>query len=239
MREIKNYLFNQKILDNLDNLEESPRKDFLKIISAFDNPCIIGGFVRDSILQVLYDYNFPLNDLDILVDDDFFKQKSNRLFSKQNKSRFGGFKFKYNHDDFEIDFFNMDNIFFLNQNPEIEKSLENVLKGVDISTSAFAYDLRKDRLYEHNAMRDIYNKETNLLQDNGQIAPTISRLILHSDKIGFKIGESGRDYIKENYSSEIDKDIFEFLNYKIKNKQKISGLYSLIKNELDSILDLC
>lgn len=235
MKEIKNSDFKKQIFNNLDNLNESSRKDFLKIISVFDKPYILGGFIRDSVLQVLYDYKFPLNDLDILVDDDYFKIKS-RNFLEKNKSRFGGMKFKYPELEFDIDLFSMGNVFFLNQNPGIEKNLENVLRGCDISTSALAYDFQENKIYEHNAIRDIYNKEINLLQNNGQIAPTIARLILHADKMGFKIGKSGIDYIRHNYSRNIDKDILNFLSYKFQNKQKISRLYSLIKNELDFML---
>jgi hypothetical protein len=238
MREIENYLFKQKILDNLDNLDENPRKDFLKIVSTFDKPYILGGFIRDSLLQVLYDYRFPLNDLDILVNDDYFRIKS-RNFLEKNKSRFGGLKFKYAESEFEIDLFSIDNVFFLNKNSGIEKNIENVLKGVDISTSAFAYDIQQNKIYEHNAMRDIENKEVNLFPDNQIVGPMISRLILHADKMGFKIGKSGVDYIRQNYSLDFDKDILNFLEYKFKNKQKISRLYSLIKNELDSMLKLC
>ncbi len=227
MFEIKNNSYKKLIKDNLDDFEGKLREDFFEIISTFEKVYIVGGFVRDSILQILYDYNFPINDLDVLIEDSDF----DNVFKKyqKNKSRFGGLKFNYG--SFEMDVFEMSNIFYLKDFPREEKTLESFLERVDVSTSAFAYDFGKDRLYENCALKDVKNKKINLLNDQGEVAPTIVRLILHSDKMGFEIGESGLKYIKENYSPEIDSEIRAFLMSK-----KIPHLSSLIDGKLYSIL---
>jgi hypothetical protein len=222
--------FRKSIQDNLKKIPRETGEDFLKINKIFSESQIyvLGGFVRDSILQVLYNYKSPMNDLDILIDDDHFGVKIN-AFSKKDFSRFGGLKFKYSN--FSMDVFGMNNISFLKQNPYLRKNIENVLRGCDISTSALAYDTNKKEIYNIWAMEDILRKEVNLNdQDYLRIGPSISRLILHADKMGFKIGERGIDYIKRNYSSKIDKEILDYLKYK-----NIEHLFPLIKNFVNSI----
>ena len=225
MKEINNKKFNKRIIKNLDNLKENVKNDFNKINSCFDKKYILGGFVRDSILQVLYEYNFPLNDLDISIESKDFDFKI-KNFPKNKFSRFGGLKLEYSN--FEIDVFDLENIFFLKENPCIKKNLENVLKSCDLTTSALAYDLAENKIYSFRAIEDIYKKEINVSNDNGEIVPTLCRLILHSDKMNFKIGKTGINYIKKNYSPEKDKEIKDFLEYK-----NIPHLFSLVKKYLN------
>jgi len=230
MEEIKIPEFKEKIVKNLDSLDEKPKKDFMKIFSVFDKHYILGGFVRDSVLQILYDYEFPLNDLDILIDDNEFDKKIQK-FPQKNKSRFGGLKLKY--EGFEIDLFGIKNVKFLDNLSDKEKNLENVLKGCDVSTSSFAYDITNNKIYENGAMRDVNKKEINLKYNNKRKAATICRLILHSDKMDFKLGDSAREYIKGNYlenPEKINKEIEEFAEYK-----NIEHTKDLIYNVIGSI----
>lgn len=227
MKEIKNKEFKKRIIKNLDSLDEKPKKDFMKIFSLFNKSYIIGGFVRDSILQELYEYKFPLNDLDILVSDKNFKEKT-KNFPNTNKSRFGSLKLKYNN--FDIDVMEFSQVYFLKN----KKNLENFLKGCDLSTSSIAYDLEKNKLYNYQAIEDIYKKEINLIQNNLFISPTICRLILHADKMDFKLGDSAKKYIKKNYSKnpeKINKEIKEFVEYK-----KIQHTLPLIENTIKSMV---
>jgi hypothetical protein len=222
MQEIKNPYFKRRIFRNLDKLPEEPKKDFLAIKENFQESYITGGFIRDSILQVVNNYNFPINDLDIMVGDGEYKYKTAKFLETGSPTRFGGIKLKYPGMKFEIDVF---------QNIYLENGgLEKFLEECDISTSAFAYDLQKDILYEGEAMKDIENEEINIPDRNLLIVPTICRLILHADKMGFSIGNSGLDFIKTKYSPKLDKDIIEFLKYK-----ESSHLLPLIKREIDSM----
>jgi len=231
MEVIFNNDFNYSIKDNLKRMPSGARVDFAGITHdfSFKDIYVMGGFVRDSILQVLYGYNFPINDLDILIDNSKFVEIAKK-YSKENFSRFGGLKFKY--PGFSMDVFGMNNIFFLKDKPELEKILDNVLNGCDLSTSALGYNLSSRKIYSVGAIEDIYKKEINVNNHSYMKAgPTISRLILHADKMGFKIGETGIDYIKENYSSKLDNDILEFLKYK-----EVSHLFSLIKENINKII---
>lgn len=224
--EIIDKSFKEKILENLENLGEEPKQDFLKAKNLFDKTYVVGGFVRDSILDVLYGYNFPLNDLDILIEDKDFSTKKLE-FSQENSSRLKGLKLKYRK--FEMDLFNLGEVYFLENS---EKNIENYLKGCDLSTSSLAYDLSKDKLYGSLAIKELMNKEINLIKSPYLIfAPTISRLILHADKMDFKIGEGSLSYIRENYSQNLDKEIQNWLDYK-----KIPHLFPLVKSKIDSIL---
>jgi len=128
----------------------------------------------------------------------------------------------------------MSNITYLNENPNIKKDIENVLRGVDLTTSAFAYNLGKDEIYAHPlTLKDINNLEVNVLNDSSLIPSTLSRLIIHSNKMKFKIGQKAIDYIKQNYKPELDRDIFNFLKYK-----ENEFLFPLVKSELSSIAKL-
>jgi hypothetical protein len=228
--------FNKIILENIGKMSKKSQKDFLKIKSSFDENkmYLLGGFVRDSILKVLYGYDFPINDLDLLVEDINFEKKINKRISycgEKNISRFGGMKLKYK-DGFSTDVFSMKNIFFLKENPHLEKNLENVLKGVDITTSAFAYNLGKNEIYSHPfALKDINNMSIGVLNDYSISVSTICRLIIHSDKMKFKLDKSAINYIKHRYKNELDIEIKKYLDYKESNFP-----FFLIKNELDSIV---
>ena len=207
------------------------KKDFDRIRRTFSEKeiNIIGGFVRDSILEVLYNYQFPMNDLDILLESSDFEDKI-KIFPKENVSRFGGLKFKY--DNFSMDVFSLNNIFFLRDNPQLDKNLENVLVGCDLSTSALGYNLGTGEIYDVRAMEDIHNKEINVNNHTYiEAGPTISRLILHADKMGFKIGKKGIDYIKDNYNSNVAGEIMTFLEYK-----NVEHLFPFIKGKVDSIM---
>lgn len=239
MEVVNNPNFNENILFNLENLNKKPRKDLFKIINLFSDEkiYILGGFVRDSILNVINGYNFPINDLDILVDDSYFRDKTFNFrgyFDQKSISRFGGMKLKYRNPLFSMDIFSMNNILFLNQNPNLEKNLENVLEGVDLTTSAFAYNLDNKEIYGHPlALKSIHNMDVDVLNKNSLISSTISRLITHSCKMKFKLGEKAIDYIKEKYNPELDKEIYSFLNYKGEEH-----LFPLVKSEINSILRL-
>jgi len=223
--------FQKSIKNNLSEIPKEANRDFLKVKKLFplDRIYILGGFVRDSILRVLYNYNFPINDLDLLIDDTRFDNLI-RIFHKENISRFGGLKFKY--PGFSMDVFSMNNVFFLKDNPKLDKTLENVLRGCDLSTSALGYNLDTRIIYSVGAMEDIHERRINVINHPYmESAPTISRLILHSDKMGFKIEESGIDYVRKNYLPELDKEIMNFLKYK-----EVEHLFPLIKKNIESVL---
>jgi tRNA nucleotidyltransferase/poly(A) polymerase len=223
--------FQKSIENNLNNVPKEANMNFMNVKKLFplDRMYVLGGFVRDSILRVLYNYNFPINDLDLLIDDARFDDVI-RIFHKENISRFGGLKFKY--PGFSMDVFSMNNVFFLKDKPELDKNLENVLRGCDLSTSALGYNLDTRVIYSVGAMEDIHERRINVINHSYmEAAPTISRLILHSDKMGFKIEESGIDYIRRNYSTQLDKKIIDFLNYK-----EVGHLFSLIKKNIELIL---
>jgi len=226
-----NKYFKRKIKENIRNMPIEAQKDFNKIKEIFplNKINILGGFTRDSILQVLYGYNFPVNDLDILVETKDFENQT-KSFPQENRSRFGGLKFEYKN--FSMDFFGLNQIFYLRDNPNLNKNLENVLKGCDLTTSAIGFNLRNNTFHSVHAFRDIYRKEINVNpHDYLKIAPTISRLILHSDKMNFRVGDSGIKYVKENYSSELDKEIKEFLEYK-----KVGHLFDFVKGKVNEII---
>jgi len=176
----------------------------------------------------LYDYSFPTNDLDILISDWNFDKKVKSL-GKMDSPRFGGLKFEY--ENFSMDVFGLKNIFFLNKNPSLEKSLENVLEGCDISTSAIAYNLENRIFFGRRAMKDISSRKIDLLNDYLEVGPTIARLILHADKMNFSFGNNALNYLKRNYDEEVFAKVKDWLEYKEK-----FHLYPLIERNWREVI---
>lgn len=228
MKVLVNRNFSDSIVNNLNMIPNSAKKDLELLKSLFPKETyIVGGFVRDSLLKKICGYDFPINDLDIVIDSANFHKKIVN-FQNENRSSLGSLKLKYN--DFSTDIMCLHDVYFLGNSKN--KSIENFLEGVDFSTSALAYNLSENKIYDSGALESINKKEINVIGNSlMKSAPTITRLILHSDKMDFKIGERGLQYVKENYSKNLDSEIKDWLDYK-----EIPHLFPFVKNKINSIL---
>ena len=228
MISIKNFDFNASIQNELKTLKYRRKVDEIFEIFDKDKIYVIGGFVRDSICNVLYGSKIVPHDLDLLIMDSSFDEKV-KVFQNPRFSKFGGLKFQYL--GFSVDLFGIENLSFFKKNPTLEKNLENALKGCDISTSAIAYGLEKKEFYGDKAMKDIYQKQIDLLHEDFEIIPTITRLIVHSQRTKFNLTEKSLNYIKKNYSEKMVGELYQFLRDK-----GIPFLLPEIKKDLDLIL---
>ncbi len=222
----------QKITDSiLFKLERIKyEKEHNEIIKLFplEKIFIWGGFIRDCIVEKEYGLSIQTKDLDLLVDDLSFEKKTNHL---ERRIFSGKGSLKLTSLNFNIDILNLQEIYFLNQTPPLEKNLENALKGVDFSTSSLAYNLKSGHLYNYRALQDIYKKEINVLNNYMKVGPTIAKLIIHANKMNFNLGKSAKEYIKNNYSEKIEGDILEYLG--IKNQ---TSFFPTIKEEIGNLL---
>ncbi len=206
-----------------EELQTNPHRDYLnKVINEIleGRKCYLwGGAVRDPIIKRKYGRNGHINDFDVLVDDsedplDFrttFKGTSNVFYN-----RFGTVKWKP-VDGFDIDVSRFSNANMLRNGgrDKYAVSLETSLASCDFNTSAIAFDLADNTIYDNGALEGIEKQEIDLLEHAGDEPHVMMvRLILHSDKFGFTIGPRGNRLIAEGYSPKLDENIQSYLHYK-------------------------
>lgn len=179
-----------------------------------DGLYLIGGAVRDSVVNFLYGKSLDISDYDFFSSSKssedlrkIFADYENVLFS-----RFGNPKFYF--DGFEIDLVSFDNTIAENvfhKNPTIE----GVLSSSDINTSSIGYSIFNSDFYSCWAMEGILNSRVDIVNSTSLVAD-LSRLILHSNKLDFNLGEKSLEFISENYCEDLDCEILSYLDYKNK-----------------------
>jgi len=218
------------------NLEESPFFEYVqRVIDALKGEKVYfwGGAVRDPIVNVLYGLDYETRDFDLTINDSEKNMDFRKIFNGFEGvyySRHGTPKWKpINGLEVDIGPFSAATIY--RRQPKLPINLETALVSVDITTSAIAYDLKNKTIYSVEALEGIHKKEVNVLYEHGEEQAVIMcRLILHGNKLGFEIGQKGRKFIKERYSSNQDRNIKRYLEYK-----KLEGLSSFVIGRLKRI----
>lgn len=218
------------------NLEESPFFEYVqRVINALKDKKVYfwGGAVRDPIVKVLYGLDYETRDFDLTIDDsekDIDFRKIFNGFEGVYYSRHGTPKWKpINSLEIDIGPFSAATIY--RRQPKLPKNLETALISVDITTSAIAYDLENKIIYSVEALEGIQRKEVDILYEYGEEPAVIMcRLILHGNKLNFGIGQKGRKFIAERYSSNQDGNVKRYLEYK-----KLEGLSSFVIGRLKRI----
>lgn len=175
-----------------------------------------GGFVRDSLNEAIHGIYTESKDVDYLVNH-YDEEYSGLPFG----IRFSDYEWqeKLGPDVYRIwlccrpyDFGNMD----FNKARSVDKNnprgLEYNLNCCDLNTSAIAYSPVRDEFYDSGAIAAIIKKEIDVkyIEDNKSWS-TLSRLVLHSEKLGFNIGLKSLEYVYENYSDDLDCKIIKYL----------------------------
>lgn len=187
---------------------------------------LLGGAVRDSIVNSLYNKNIKVSDYDFFCKNKTLEELKSIISKEKNisYSRFGNPKLIF--DTFEIDLVPYDNT-IANLKYNLTPSLKNILLSSDISTSSIAYSFENKNFISEKGMEGILKKEIDIMNPSSLIAD-LSRLVLHSDKLGFALAEKAQKFISKNYSSNLDKEIINYLNYKHK-KEKTNLVLSKLK----------
>lgn len=203
-----------------NNWEESRYRQYvdrviLDILKDFD-VYLFGGAVRDPIAKLVHKKGEETRDFDILVDDSKEKINLGELLKELDLSysRFCSPKWKPEK-NLEIDVVPFSNAMRLRNGEDLPVSLETMLRSCDLNTSAIAYNIRDEKIYDYGALEGITNQEIDLLYTIG-IEPSIlmCKLVLHSEKLGFKLGQKAIDLIVKEYIPSLDFHIKEYMNYK-------------------------
>jgi tRNA nucleotidyltransferase/poly(A) polymerase len=177
--------------------EHQYAEEVYKIIKKLDgiNSFLCGGSVRDPIVKVMYGTENRINDFDFLVDDSKEKIDFKKLFPEcKTYTRFGSPKLKP-FQDLTIDIFPFSNATTLKK-IKASVSLETFLKSVHITTSAIAYNLKENKIYSCEGLEDIRKKQVDILYSQGETKPALmATLILHSEKLDFRLGQKAKDFI--------------------------------------------
>jgi tRNA nucleotidyltransferase/poly(A) polymerase len=201
------------------NLENSRYHRYLeRVLEILEDRVVYlwGGAVRDPIVREMYDQKVETRDFDFTVDDSEKRIDLNRLLvglEGLTSSRFGTPKWKPAK-GLEIDIwpFSAGTIFRIKNLPV---NLENVLRSVDVTTSALAYGIDDKTIYSVEALNDIERKEVNVLNQYGEDPSALMcRLVLQSHRLKFEVGKKGRVYVAKRYSPDLDLGIKRYLNYK-------------------------
>jgi tRNA nucleotidyltransferase/poly(A) polymerase len=175
-----------------------------------------GGAVRDPILRRMYGVEGHIKDFDILIDDSQLEVDLVKLFNDESNifyNRFGTLKLKPG-DGIELDIARFSDIHRVNESRE-NITIEKILESCDLSTGAIAYDVKKGVIYEFSALDSIKNRVIEVLDHaNDESHVLMTKLVLHSDKFGFRIGDSGIRLISANYSPKMEENIRNYLAYK-------------------------
>ena len=185
---------------------------------------IWGGIPRNAVLQSK-GLKFPKNgDIDFLVyGENRDVEERTKHLAGISKNRWG--MIKWNPEPgIVIDISTHQNQHLARKcNPS---SLETSLRSCDLTTSALAYNPRTLILFDNGAFDAIEKEEVDVLYAEGESAPILmTRAVMHSQDLGFRLGERTVAMIKESYDPSLDRKIAEYLDY----KEKIQELDKVLK----------
>lgn len=182
-----------------------------------------GGSLRDSVVEQILGKEFDENrDIDILVDDSQLEADLKNLLGHLDNISFyknGISKIKIGK-DFTIDISKFSNsqefhnIPYVGFNKASILNPEEVLKKCDFTVNSMMYDLGKNVIYDYLALDDIRSQQIDLLCPREKPYTLMCRIILLSEKLGFKIGNNAKKFIAMNYHKELDDDIQSYMNYR-------------------------
>lgn len=205
-------------------LETSPYKQYISTIvdRLQGRKCyLVGGMVRDAIVNAQHHCSLSPTDVDILIDDgDGTFRLGNTFYGREiTINRFGTVKWRPQK-ELEIDISIFSNANALRQGQKKLCSLETSLTSCDFTTSSLAYDLNTTTLYNYRALEDIRKKTVDLLFESAdEPSVLMARLILHAEKLQFSLGPNAISFIANSYTPLHDTIIAHYLSYKNKSSE--------------------
>ncbi len=202
-------IYDENLIRRLEKYANEPHVKEVFDIFGIDNCYLLGGAVRDSILDAYYDKHYPVRDIDILIhsDDRTYQKIKSKPGIVQNW--YGNYKWKLPSGR-EIDIFPT-SIYCQ------EFTIEEVIKNVNFTTSSAAYLFSEHKIIDYLCMESLSAWEIDLLNDHGDAPSNMARGMMHWHRFGFSIGPRMREWIKQNYNDETRTEIRSYLHYKKKS----------------------
>lgn len=221
----------------------SPYKEVLDaILEQFPQPVyIFGGPPRDVLRYVLEGVQLqPPDDLDVFIDDSDKRPTKQELEGKITSLSFGEvtiFDFErvvciHLRTDLIYEIFPFSGKFIYLEYPQLPVTLETTLAAIDLNTSAGCYDLRNKQIISCGVLEGIERRvvETQYVHPLS-IDDTLARLIIHSAKLGYRLGSKAVDFIQRNYTPDRRYNVLEQVR-----KKHPSHSGEEIVAQLDSII---
>jgi len=234
-----NYMSHKHLMKIINNLKYSktiqkeimkyPQLDFVLSKIGKKGVYLLGGGVRDPLINLIYNKKLVVRDFDFFIDDlkvNLNLEKSFANFSGISYSRFGNLKIKFK--DIEVDLVPFSKVSTISLKKDI--NLKNILNNCDLTTSSIAYSLENEKIYSCFGFDDILKKEIGFLKADLFLESHLCRIILHERRLGFSLKESAKNFIKNNYFFNQDEKIIQYLKYKKEN-----NLIDIVLNRLKNI----
>lgn len=193
-----------------------------------------GGAVREPVYHAMYNgdhekKSWKTIDWDILVDDS--TQKEPLDLDAMFREELAAGKCKHNRYDtikwkpvqgLEIDVSRFSNANMVRRKETQERSLRISLASCDFNTGAIAYGVRDGKLYDGGAMEGLRMRTVELHYADDDPHIIMARLVMHTNDMGFAIGQNATAFIRHRYTEgtfpAIDEDILKYLRAKSEEK---------------------
>jgi len=178
-----------------------------------------GGAVRDAFVRAGYGRELEINDYDIVYDDvdnptaavDLFN-RTKGVYPKSHGNVFWRPEWMPG-DETTIDVIALSSYGFNHEGSSNAQRIRPVLEAADLTTSSAAYSFSDDVIYDNLFLPHFMLREVELQNEVDYSARHLmTRMVLHSEKLGFKIGEKGIDYILRNYGTGMNLPILGYLD---------------------------
>ena len=183
-----------------------------------------GGIVRNGVLKYMHGIDIASNDIDLILEAstkdhgslktvDF--EKLLQGFQGIIMNRYGLPKWKPKQGvEFDISAFSECNKARVYGSTDLD--ITAIVEGCDLTTSAIAFDPREKKIYSYRAIESYATRTIDInFPEGSEPCALLPRLLLHSKKLGFGIGEESRRYISNFYDNgiELKGDILDKMTY--------------------------
>ncbi|MFO7969562.1 MAG: CCA tRNA nucleotidyltransferase [Candidatus Izemoplasmatales bacterium] len=183
----------------MEKIVEYGKQIISKLLSLNYEACFVGGFVRDSIL------NIPCNDIDIATNA--LPEEIEEIFDKTKATgkKYGTITVFMDKYSFELTTYRIDKNYINNRRPEtvnFSKILKEDLIRRDFTINALARDINGKIIDLFNGRKDLNNKLIRAIDDPNkrfkEDALRILRAIRFVGKLDFKIEKNTFNAMKKN-----------------------------------------
>ncbi len=159
---------------------------------------IVGGALRNIIIEVVHGYRPEIVDIDIIIGNLWKEFSFHKILAGQRyrSTEFGGVRWFPTDSSFSFDLSILEN-FLPIQKFHLAPNLENLIKTIDFTINVVVYDVKEKVLYQ----RDIINKirKATVGFNSDQVYDKLLlayRLLVIRHKIGFYFSENAFRFLK-------------------------------------------
>lgn len=201
---------------------------------------IVGGSIRDAIINFHFSKITIPNDIDIVVDCLSIDKHIKYFPGIIERTPLGGYRWKHPTSQYYVDLWTLSSTFFIANN-QIKPSIENYLLGSDFNINKISYDYRCKVLIDAGAIKGIKDKTiryTPKWPQGNKLHYHAARAINLKNKTKFNIDRSVIEMIfRSNWESRIEQIILYLSENKLSSLKIKSLFLELYKINLEHYKD--